>query len=140
MRRSAVIGAVLVAVVLTGCGDSTGTDSGSEELSPTSTIAAVATESTTVPTTDAVPTTIAETQTISPQEALDVSESFIAAHNAGDFVAVLALFTEGAIFSDTHTSQSARPDWEPRLVWDIAGEEMLLSHECVVTDDVPGVT
>ena len=56
MRRSAVIGAVLVAVVLTGCSDTTGPNSGSEELSPTSTIAAVAAESTTVPTT--VPTTV----------------------------------------------------------------------------------
>ena len=51
MRRSAVIAAVLVAVVLTGCGDTTGTNNGSEELSPTSTITAVAAESTTVPTT-----------------------------------------------------------------------------------------
>jgi len=35
---------------------------------------------------------------------------------------------------------TSRPDWEPRNAWDLAGEDVLLSHECVVTDEVPGVT
>ena len=75
-----------------------------------------------------------------PDSALDVSESFIAAHNDGDFDAVLALFTADATFSDTYTLMSARPDWEPRLAWDIASEEVLLSSECAVTDEVLGST
>ena len=79
-------------------------------------------------------------QPFGPDSALDVSESFVAAHNAGDFDGVMVLFTEDATFSDTDSLQSMRPDWEPRFAWDIAGEEMLLSHECVVTDEVPGVT
>ena len=79
-------------------------------------------------------------QPFGPDSATEVSESFVAAHNAGDFNGVMVLFTEDATFSDTHTPQSMRPDWEPRFAWDIAGEEMLLSHECTVSDEVPGVT
>jgi hypothetical protein len=52
----------------------------------------------------------------------------------------LALFTADATFSDSDTFRSARPDWEPKLAWDIAGEEVLLSPECAVTDEVPGET
>jgi hypothetical protein len=79
-------------------------------------------------------------QPFGPDSALDVSESFVAAHNAGDFDGVMVLFTEDATFIDPSSPQSIRPDWEPRFAWDIAGEDMLLSHECVVTDEVPGVT
>ena len=79
-------------------------------------------------------------QPFGPTSALDVSESFVAAHNAGDFDGVMVLFTEDATFSDSHNPQSMRPDWEPRFAWDIAGEEMLLSQTCTVTDEVPGVT
>jgi hypothetical protein len=79
-------------------------------------------------------------QPFGPDSARDVTESFVEAHKAGDFDAVMVLFTADATFSDTHNPQSMRPDWEPRFAWDIAGEEVLLSHECVVTDEVPGVT
>lgn len=79
-------------------------------------------------------------QPFGPDSALDVTESFVAAHNAGDLDAVLALFTVDATFGDSSIARTARPDWEPSFAWDIAGEEMLLSHECLVTDEVPGVT
>lgn len=79
-------------------------------------------------------------QPFGPDSALDVSESFVAAHNAGDFDRVMVLFTEDATFSDSYAAERARPAWEPRFAWDIAGEEKLLSHECTVTDEVPGET
>ena len=79
-------------------------------------------------------------QPFGPDSALDVSESFVAAHNDGDFDGVMALFTEDATFSDTHNPQSMRPEWESRFAWGIAIETKLLSHECTVTDEVPGVT
>jgi len=79
-------------------------------------------------------------QPFGPESALDVTESYVTSHNALDFDAVMVLFTEDATFSDNDTPESARPDWVPWLAWEIAGEGMLLSHECAVTDEVPGVT
>jgi hypothetical protein len=92
MRRSAVIGAVFVAVVLAGCSDSTGTNRGSAELSPTSTIAAVAAESTTVPTT--VPPIVGDDS--DPKDAATAAVlSALEAKNSFDLDGWLAAFEGG---------------------------------------------
>ncbi len=44
-------------------------------------------------------------QPFDPDSAVDVTESFVEAHNAGNFDAVMVLFTEDATFSDTHNPQ-----------------------------------
>jgi hypothetical protein len=52
----------------------------------------------------------------------------------------LDLFTADAAFEDNWSGTLVRPDWEPRLAWDMAQGETVTAHDCSVLDEVPGAT
>ena len=74
-------------------------------------------------------------------EALAVSDAYVAAFNSGDAEAVLALFTPNVALSDKYTGMSDsfeeidRAFFDQHLAWSIAQGTTFTSPECAVTDD-----